>query len=276
VVFGCADGWVYCLRAKDGAMVWRFRGAPKADRHMAFEGLESVWPVRGAVLMEGNVASFIAGRSNFMDGGLRFTKVDVESGSKLVETSVDDKNPLTGGDFQEAHQTLQMPAGLADILVSDGKFTYLKSQKFNADGTRSDFGVTSGNAIGQGADQQGEGSHVFAPMGFLDDSWFHRSYWVYGKNMAGGHNGYYQAGKFTPAGRILCVDDENVYSYARKPQYYKWTTPLEHHLFSAPKEAPKVEPSQLAQALQSGNPRKKAKQETKKGKGKAKGRRDKR
>lgn len=270
VVFGCADGWVYCLRATDGAMVWRFRGAPKADRHMAFEGLESVWPVSGAVLMEGNVASFIAGRSNFMDGGLRFVKVDVESGSKLVETSVDDKNPLTGGDFQEAHQTLQMPAGLADILVSDGKFTYLKSQKFGADGSRSEFGVTSGNAIGHGANQQGEGSHVFAPMGFLDDSWFHRSYWVYGKNMAGGHNGYYQAGKFTPAGRILCVDDENVYSYARKPQYYKWTTPLEHHLFSAPKEAPKVEPSQLAQALQSGNPRKKAKQETKKGKGKAK------
>ena len=87
--------------------------------------------------------------------------------------------------------------------------------------------------------------------------------------LAGGHNGYYQAGKFTPAGRILCVDDKNVYSYARKPQYYKWTTPLEHHLFSAPKEAPKVEPSQLAQALQAGNPRKKAKQEGKKGKGKA-------
>jgi outer membrane protein assembly factor BamB len=270
VVFGCMDGWVYCLRAKDGALVWRFRGAPKADRHMAFEGLESVWPVSGAVLMEGNVAQFIAGRSNFMDGGLRFVKVDVESGSKLVETSVDDKDPLTGGDFQDSHQTLQMPAGLADILVSDGKYTYMKSQRFNADGTRSEFGVNSGNAIGHGADQQGEGAHVYAPMGFMDDSWFHRSYWVYGKNMAGGHNGYYQAGKFTPAGRILCVDDKNVYSYARKPQYYKWTTPLEHHLFSAPKEAPKVEPSQLAAALEGGNPRKAKKQDAKKGKAGAK------
>lgn len=263
VVFGCADGWVYCLRATDGVMAWRFRAAPKADRHMAFEGLESVWPVSGSVLMEGNVAQFVAGRSNFMDGGLRFLKIDVESGSKLVETSVDDKDPLTGGDFQDAHQTLQMPAGLADILVSDGKSTYLKSQRFNADGTRSEFGVTSGNSIGHGANQQGEGAHVFAPMGFLDDSWFHRSYWIYGKNMAGGHNGYYQAGKFTPAGRILCVDDKDVYSFARKPQYYKWTTPLEHHLFSAPKEAPKVSESQLAVALQAGNPR--AKKAAKKG-----------
>jgi len=121
--------------------------------------------------------------------------------------------------------------------------------------------VTSGNAIGHGANQQGEGSHVFAPMGFLDDSWFHRSYWVYGENMAGGHNGYYQAGKFTPPGRILCVDDENVLSYARKPQYYKWTTPLEHHLFSAPKEAPKVEPSQLAAGLAVGQSAQQGQQE---------------
>jgi hypothetical protein len=95
---------------------------------------------------------------------------------------------------------------------------------------------------------------------------------VYGKNFAGGHNGYYQAGKFTPSGRIMCVDDHDVFSYARKPQYYKWTTPLEHHLFSAPKEAPKVEESQLAKAMQGANPRQKkaAKQEAK-GKGKGQG-----
>jgi len=266
VLFGCADGWVYCLRAKDGAMVWRFRGAPRWERHMAFEGLESVWPVSGAVLLEDGVASFVAGRSNFLDGGLRFIKLDAAQGSKLVETSVDDKNPNTGAGFQDSLQTLQMPAGLADILVSDGKNIYLKSQKFSADGSRPEFGVNSGNATLHGADQQGEGAHVYAPMGFLDDSWFHRSYWVYGKNMAGGHSGYYQAGKFTPAGRILCVDDQNVYSYARKPQYYKWTTPLEHHLFSAPKEAPKVTESVLARVLENGNPRKAQK---KGGKGKA-------
>lgn len=270
VVFGSADGWVYCLRGTDGALVWRFRGAPRWERHMAFEGLESVWPVHGSVLVEDGVAAFVAGRSNFLNGGLRFVKVDVQSGSKLVETGIDDKDPETGGDMQDKLQTLQMPAGLADILVSDGKFTYLKSQKFSADGQRPEVGVTSGNAIAQGANQQGGGAHVYAPMGFLDDSWFHRSYWVYGRNFAGGHNGYYQAGKFTPSGRILCVDDENVYSFARKPQYYKWTTPLEHHLFSAPKEAPQISQQQLAKAIEGGNPRKKGAPKAKgKGKGKA-------
>jgi outer membrane protein assembly factor BamB len=270
VIFGCADGWVYCLRARDGALVWRFRGAPRWERHMAFEGLESVWPVHGAVLVEDGVANFVAGRSNFLNGGLRFTKVDIQTGSKLVETSVDDRDPETGGDIQDRLQTLQMPTGLADILVSDGKFTYLKSQKFSADGQRPEIKVTSGNAIAHGANQQGEGAHVYAPMGFLDDTWFHRSYWVYGKNFAGGHSGYYQAGKFTPSGRILCVDDKNVYSFSRKPQYLKWTTPLEHHLFSAPKEAPQVGQEQLAQAVNAGNPRKKSAKGATKGKGKGK------
>ena len=29
VLFGSADGCVYCLRASDGAIVWRFRAAPR-------------------------------------------------------------------------------------------------------------------------------------------------------------------------------------------------------------------------------------------------------
>jgi hypothetical protein len=78
-------------------------------------------------------------------------------------------------------------------------------------------------------------------MGFLDDSWFHRSYWVYGKSFAGGHNGYYQAGKYTPEGRILVHDKDNVYGFAREAKYYKWTTTMEHQLFSASKSAPEVE-----------------------------------
>jgi hypothetical protein len=79
---------------------------------------------------------------------------------------------------------------------------------------------------------------LFAPLGFLDDTWFHRSYWVHGRSFAGGHGGYYQAGKYTPSGRILVVDDDNVYGFGRKPQYYRWTTTMEHQLFSASKEPP--------------------------------------
>jgi len=61
---------------------------------------------------------------------------------------------------------------------------------------------------------------------------------VYGRSFAGGHHGYYQAGRFTPSGRILAVDESNVYGYGRLPQYLQWTTPLEYHLFATSKEIP--------------------------------------
>ncbi|MBI4658653.1 MAG: PQQ-binding-like beta-propeller repeat protein [Verrucomicrobia bacterium] len=242
VVFGCADGWVYCLRASDGALIWRFQAALGDRRLMAHEQLESVWPVHGSVLVENGVASLVAGRSVFLDGGMRFFRLEVATGQKLVETVLDDRDPETGRDLHERVQTLQMPVGLNDILSSDGKFTYLRSQKFDAKGNRIDIGPVSGNAAVQGGTQQGEGAHIFAPMGFLDDSWFHRSYWVYGKNFAGGHNGYYQAGKYAPAGQILVFDEQNVYGYGREAKYLKWTTTLENQLFSASRKIPDVSP----------------------------------
>ncbi len=242
VLFGGKDGWVYCLRAVDGAMIWRFRAAPGPQRHTAWEQIESVWPVHGSVLVEDGVVSCVAGRSMFLDGGLRFVRLDAATGRKLVEVVYDSRDPETGADLQMRHKTLQMPVGLNDILSSDGKHTYLRSQKIAADGTRIDIGPVSGNAAEQGAAQKGEGAHLFAPMGFLDDSWFHRSYWVYGKSFAGGHNGYYQAGKYTPSGRILVHNGTTVYGFGREPQYLKWTTTMEHRLFAASRVAPDVEP----------------------------------
>lgn len=238
---GGKDGWVYCLRASDGQMIWRFQAAPGDRRHAAWEQVESVWPVHGSVLVENGTVNAVAGRSIFLDGGLRFVRLDALTGQKLKEVVYNDRDPETGGDMNDRHKTLQMPVGLNDILSSDGKMMYLRSQKINADGVREEIGPISANAAEQGGAQQGEGRHLFAPMGFLDDSWFHRSYWVFGKNFAGGHNGYYQAGKYTPEGRILVHDATNVYGFARESKYYKWTTTMEHQLFSASKEAPKVE-----------------------------------
>ncbi len=235
-VFGSADGCVYCVTADGGELIWRFRAAPSNRRTVVFEQLESLWPVPGSVLVEDGVVSFVSGRSAFLDSGMRFFRLDVATGEKLVEKIIDDRDPETGSDLQDRIQTLQMPVALNDILSSDGKFTYLRSQKIAEDGTRIDIGPISGNAALQGGTQAGEGAHVFAPMGFLDDTWFHRSYWVYGKNFAGGHNGYYQAGKYAPSGRILVFDQDNVYGYGREPEYLKWTTTLEHQLFAASRE----------------------------------------
>jgi len=76
----------------------------------------------------------------------------------------------------------------------------------------------------------------FCPTGFLDDSWFHRTYWLYARTWGSGWCGYFIAGKHAPAGKILCVGDDQVYVFGRQPQYYRWTTPLEYRLFAARKE----------------------------------------
>jgi len=238
VFFGGKDGQVYCVRATDGALVWKFQAAPVMLSHGAWEMMESVWPVHGSVLVENGLVSCIAGHSCFLDGGLWFYRLDAKTGEMRVKQNYDDKDPETGGDLNDRHKSLQMPVALNDILSSDGKWTYLRTQKIIEDGKRVEVGPVSGDFDKQGGAHKGEGAHLFAPMGFLDDSNFHRSYWVYGKSFAGGHSGYYQAGKYAPAGRILVHDDKNVYSYGREAQYYKWTTTMEYTLFSTPKTPP--------------------------------------
>jgi len=238
--FGANDGWIYCVRISDGELVWRYRGAPLDRRLMAFEQLESVWPVHGSVLVQNGNVFAVAGRSNFLDGGLRFLKLDAQSGSKLAETIIDEVDPESGGNLQDRHQVLQMPVGLPDILSSDGDSIFMKSQRLDQEGQRFEIGPNSGDFAGQASVHEGDNAHLFAPMGFLDDTWFHRAYWVYGRSFAGGHAGYYQAGRFAPAGRILVSDSENVFGFGRKPEHLRWTTVLEHQLFSAPKVAPEV------------------------------------
>lgn len=253
LLFGSGDGWVYSLRASDGALLWRYRAAPLDRRLMAFEQLESVWPVHGSILVEKDVAHFIVGRSSFLDGGMWYVRLDPRTGRKLGETVLNDRDPATGDDIQNRLQTLQMPVALADILCTDGECVFLRSQKFDDGGQRQEIGPVSGDAVKQGGTQAGPGRHLFAPMGFLDDTWFHRSYWVYGKNFAGGHNGYYQAGKHTPSGRILVFNNKEIFGYARQPQYYRWTTPLEHQLFSASRDAAAPAPLGAANNRQRGN-----------------------
>lgn len=240
VLFGATDGWVYCLRAADGELMWRYRVAPLDRRTMAYEQLESLWPVHGSVLTRDGEVYAVAGRSNFLDGGLRLVRLNLETGTKLSETIMDETNPETGNNMQEKLQILQMPVGLPDILSFDGNHIFMKSQKFDLDGNRLEIGPNSGDFVGQVTKQRGPDAHIFAPMGFLDDTWFHRSYWVLGQSFAGGHGGYYQAGRFAPSGRILVNGNGYVFGYGRKPEYLRWTTTLEHQLFAAEPNPPEI------------------------------------
>ncbi len=136
VLFGSADGYVYCLRASDGALAWRFRAAPMDQRVMSFEQLESVWPVHGSVLVRGGEVWCTAGRSMFLDGGVRLLRLDPTTGRLISEIIMDNRDPATGKDLHAYVSWLNMPPALPDVLSSDGRLVYMRSQPFNLDGTR--------------------------------------------------------------------------------------------------------------------------------------------
>ncbi len=236
-LFGSADGYVYCLRASDGQLVWRYRAAP-ADRRMgAFEQLESVWPVHGSVLVQNDAVYCVAGRSMFLDGGLRLLRLDPKTGRKLSETILDDRDPASGENLQIHIRGLNMPVALPDILSSDGKYVYMRSLPFDLEGRRKFVTYVAVK------EQQGDDVHLFSPTGFLDDTLWHRTYWVYGRAFASGAGGYYRAGRVVPAGRLLVFADDTVYGYGRLWRYYRWTTPLEYHLFATDKRPEIVQAS---------------------------------
>jgi hypothetical protein len=122
-----------------------------------------------------------------------------------------------------------MPVGLPDILSSDGKHLYMRSQQFDPDGNRTFIGVRDVQ------DQAGEGAHVFSPIGFLDDSQFVRSYMMHGKSVYSGWGGWALMAKTTPAGRLIAVDEDHVYGFGRKPEFYSESIVLEFQIYAAEK-----------------------------------------
>src|SRR6185436_72697 len=70
-IFGTRMGWVYCLRASDGALVWSLRAAPDERRIVHCGQVESPWPVQGSILVSDGTAYFSAGMHPLADGGLR-------------------------------------------------------------------------------------------------------------------------------------------------------------------------------------------------------------
>ncbi len=208
-IFGCADGWVYCVRTSDGALVWRFRAAPGADKLVSYQQIESVWPLHGSVLVYDGVAYCLAGRNMFVDGGMRLVRLDCATGKLLSETVLDDKDPRTGKNLQTLMAGKAVPVTNADVFSCDGEYLYMRAQKFDLKGKRVDIDV----ALGKQFDQAGQGRHLFCPTGFLDDYWFHRSFWIFGKNAGEGHGEYPAPRTRTQTGRMIVFDKTRVYSF---------------------------------------------------------------
>ena len=199
VLFGSADGRVYCLRADDGALAWRFLAAPLDCRIGSFEQIESVWPVHGSVLIRDGVAYVTAGRSTYLDGGIRVWGLDPRSGRVLHKTTLEGPFPdvKTGRDF-----AFYLPGANSDVLVSEGDSIYLRQKRLTPDLREVEIPVLSSKG------EQDAGLHVFSTAGLLDGSWYNRTFWMYAKRWPG----FQLANQAPKSGQLLVVDERNTYA----------------------------------------------------------------
>ena len=264
VLFGCADGRVYCLRASNGELVWRFTAAPSEQRIIAFGQLESPCRVHGSVLIKDGVAYCTAGRSTYLDGGIRVFGLEPKTGKVLYETCLDtwsrtredaENKPFIPGYHIEGARS--------DILVSEGDYIYLGQYKFDKSLARQDTPYVLADpdnktdAMGlaelmdkpfvqnMGTQKKDEkvqrewqlrvwpqmakefkekyggsnlgdrrmGRHVLSTSGFLDDSWFNRTFWMYSATWPG----YYIANRASKTGQLLVVGPEKTYAVQAYP-----------------------------------------------------------
>ena len=198
VLFGSADGRVYAVRAADGQLAWQFTAAVE-DRLCFSNGqLESVWPVHGSVLVANDVLTVSAGRSSYLDGGIRVYQLNPTTGALLKQRTIFSPDPETGKqpadpDKRDVHGVL------SDVLLADGNDIYMRHMKL-------DLETGSETAIGV---------HLFSPIGLLDDTWWHRAYWTINDQFTSHWSGWWKVGNATPSGRILSYNDDDVLGFGR-------------------------------------------------------------
>ncbi|HXG10454.1 MAG TPA: PQQ-binding-like beta-propeller repeat protein, partial [Gemmataceae bacterium] len=78
VYFVSDDGYLYCLDASRGTLLWKFRGGPSDRKVLGNERLISAWPARGAPVIADGVVYFAASIWPFM--GIFIHALDARTG----------------------------------------------------------------------------------------------------------------------------------------------------------------------------------------------------
>ncbi len=105
VYFCSDDGFLYCVNAATGDLVWRFSGAPSARHALGNHRLTSAWPARGGPVIRDGVVYFAASIWPFM--GTFLYALDAESGSVVWV------NDTTGAQYTQQPHSAPSFAGVA-------------------------------------------------------------------------------------------------------------------------------------------------------------------
>ena len=122
--FGSCDGWIYCLAAEDGRLIWRFDAAP-GDRRIVVNGqLESAWPAHGSLIADAKAVYACVGRQTQLDGGLQFYALKTATGEALWSSR------LAHLDRFETTSDLMLGDGeqlfLGNDQVEGGRYQYVR------------------------------------------------------------------------------------------------------------------------------------------------------
>jgi len=206
-IFGCRDGSVYSLRVSDGVPAWKLHPARESRLIVADGQLESAWPVHGSVLVCDGAAYFTAGRSSYLDGGIDLCRVDALSGENLSRTNIYSPDPETGRQPRQFGPA-SMPGARSDLLSGDGQHVYLRDMVFDLNGNPQPDGP----------------AHLLAMTGFLDDTWAHRSYLIFGTHWSAAL-GCSGRDRNLVYGRLLVFDEKMIYGYGRNGVH--WSNQLQ-------------------------------------------------
>lgn len=132
VMFACHDGWIYCLNAADGALLWRYLVAPYERQMLAYGQLESSWPVYGLTLHQGLVCGS-GGLHLEIGGGVVVVGLDPKTGQPAWRRTLRKNaapvatNPATG----KATAPVVPQGFLNGTLKSEGEHLNLQGFAFD-------------------------------------------------------------------------------------------------------------------------------------------------
>jgi len=200
VIFGSADGHVYCLEAATGALAWKFLAAPEERVISVYGRLESSWPVHGSVIVKNDELCFTAGSSSYLGGGIYFYRLNPVTGDILASNVVSHIDAVTEKQTDEIESKFDSVGVMTDILSSDGGSLFLKHIRVDD----------------QGKEHPATEPHLFSITSLLEEEWFVRTYWTHAPGIQGaGFNAWHRTANANPAGRILSITDDTVYGYGR-------------------------------------------------------------
>jgi outer membrane protein assembly factor BamB len=154
---------------------------------MAFNQVESAWPVHGSVLVAGGIVYCTAGRNSFVDNGIYLYALDAVTGKVLGTNHIHDVQTQDRPDATRMPE--ESPGARSNILVSNGFDIYMCRRQL-------DFSTPFKTEPDDYTFDTGKGAYLAVASSFFDDQWFHRIWWTYGK---------------TP-GYMLAFDKEATYS----------------------------------------------------------------